>query len=84
MTDPMQVGRVTSRRTKSRWLLQLRLTFSTAAAVFFLAESLNSDFLRPADPSQTVFVHICVAIFGVAWLVQTFALIRQLYREDWK
>lgn len=84
MTNPTPAGRLTPYRTKSRWLLQLRLTFSTAAAVFFLAESLNSDFLRPADPSQTIFVHICVAIFGVAWLVQTFALIRQLYREEWK
>lgn len=84
MTNPTPAGRLTPYRTKSRWLLQLRLTFSTAAAVFFLAESLNSDFLRPADPSQTIFVHICVAIFGVAWLVQSFALIRQLYREEWK
>ncbi len=84
MTNSTSAGRVPSHRTKGRWLLQLRLTFSTAAAVFFLAESLNSDFLRPADPSQTIFIHICVAIFGVAWLVQTFALVRQLYREDWK
>jgi hypothetical protein len=84
VTNPTPAGRIFSRHTKSRCLLQLRLTISTAAAVFFLAESLNSNFLRPIDPSQTIFAHICVAIFGVAGLVQAFALIRQLYREDWK
>ncbi len=78
----MPVGRIAPYRGKSHWLLQLRLTFSTAAAVFFLAESMNADFLRPADPSQMIFVHACIAIFGVAWLVQTFVLTKQLYRED--
>lgn len=78
----MHVGRIAHHRGKSCWLLQLRLTFSTAAAVFFLAESMNADFLRPADASQMVFLHVCIAIFGIAWLVQTFVLTRQLYREE--
>jgi len=70
------------RARNRRLLLQLKLAFSTAAAVFFLAQSLNSDFLRLAAESETVFVHVCIAIFGAAWLVQSLALIRQLYRED--
>jgi hypothetical protein len=84
VTDPTPAGRLTPHPTQSRWLLQVRLTVSTAAAVFFLAESLNSNFLRSRDPSQTLFIHICIAIFGAAWLVQTLVLVRQLYREDLK
>lgn len=84
MTMPMQVERVLFRRVRSRRLLQWRLTFSTAAGVFFLAESLNREFLRPAIASRTSFVHICIAIFGVVWLVQSFALIRQLQGDDLK
>ncbi len=84
MTNSTLVGRIAHRRAKNQWLLQLRLTFSTAAAVFFLAESMNANFLRPADASQTIFVHACVALFGLVWLVQTFVLIGQLYREDLK
>lgn len=71
-----------SPRMKSRWLLQLRLTFSTAAAVFFLAESLNMNFLRQTPGSRVLFLHICIAIFGAVWLVQSLALIGQLRRED--
>jgi hypothetical protein len=66
----------------NRRLLQFRLAFSTAFAVFFLAESLNSKFLRPMAESRNVFVHICIAIFGAGWLVQSFVLIRQLYTQD--
>jgi hypothetical protein len=82
MTNSKFVGRAAPSRGRNRRLLQLKLAFSTAAAVFFLAQSLNSDFLRLASESQTVFVHVCIAIFGVAWLVQSLVLIRQLHRED--
>jgi ABC-type uncharacterized transport system permease subunit len=69
---------------KNRRLLQFRLTFSTAAAVFFLEQSLNAEFLRPTVQSQTLFVHISLAIFGVALLVQSFVLIKQLQAFDSK
>jgi ABC-type uncharacterized transport system permease subunit len=68
----------------NRWLLQFRLTFSMAATVFFLAESLNAQFLRQTAQSQTLFVHFSIAIFGAAWLVQSFALIGQLRDADSK
>ena len=84
MTNSTLVGRVANRRARGRSILQLRLTFSTAATVFFLAESMNSNFLRAADPSQTIFAHVCIAIFGAVWLVQTFVLIKQLHLEDSK
>jgi hypothetical protein len=70
------------RRRTRRLLLQLRLTFSTAAAVFFLAESLNTSFPRPTAQSHTLFVHISIAIFGTAWLVQSLVLIGRLRREE--
>jgi hypothetical protein len=82
MTIPPRDEGLPFRRMKNRWLLQLRLTLSTAAAVFFLAESLNTDFLRAASGSRTIFVHVCIAIFGAAWAVQSFVLIRQLRGED--
>jgi hypothetical protein len=75
-------GRGAVPRARNRRLLQLRLTFSTAAAVFFLFQSLNANFLRTPVASQNVFLHVCIAIFGVAWLVQSLVLVRQLYRED--
>jgi hypothetical protein len=64
--------------------LQLRLAFSIVAAVFFLFQSLNADFLRSPIASRNIFLHVCIAIFGAAWLVQSLALIRQLSREDVK
>jgi hypothetical protein len=80
--NSMLAGRAHTPRTRNRRLLQLRLAFSTAAAVFFLFQSLNADFLRTAVQSRNVFLHVCIAIFGAAWLVQSFVLVRQLYRED--
>ncbi len=82
MTNFMLAGPTNAPRTRNRRLLQLRLAFSTAAAVFFLFQSLNPAFLRSPVESTNIFLHVCIAIFGVAWLVQSFALIRQLYRED--
>jgi hypothetical protein len=82
MTNSKFAGPTAPPRARNRRLLQLKLAFSTAAAVFFLAQSLNPDFLRLASASETVFVHVCIAIFGVAWLVQSLVLIRQLHRED--
>jgi hypothetical protein len=67
---------------KSRWFLQLRLTVSTAATVFFLAESVNAAFLRPTIGSRTIFAHVCIAIFGATCAVQSFGLIRQLRNGD--
>lgn len=71
-----------SPRPKGRWFLELRLTLSIAAAVFFLAESVNSAFLRPAIGSRTIFAHVCVAIFGATCAMQSFGLIRQLRNQD--
>ncbi len=82
MTNSTFAGRGPIARTRNRRLLQLRLTFSTAAAVFFLFQSLNSDFLRTPVASRNIFLHVCIAIFGAAWLVQSLVLVRQLYRED--
>jgi anaerobic C4-dicarboxylate transporter len=84
MTNSTLAGRGPTPRTRNRRLMQLRLTFSTAAAVFFLFQSLNADFLRSPIESRNVFLHACIAIFGVAWLVQSLVLVRQLYREDSK
>lgn len=80
--NALRVEKTPSHRMKNRLLLQLRLTFSTAAAVFFLAESLNTNFLRRTPGSRVLFVHVCIAIFGAVWLVQSLVLIRQLHRED--
>jgi hypothetical protein len=82
VTDSTFLGKNGQRPVRSRLLLQLRLAFSTAAAVFFLFQSLNSDFLRTPVASENVFLHVCIAIFGAAWLVQVFVLVRQLYREE--
>jgi|HubBroStandDraft_6_1064221.scaffolds.fasta_scaffold3074229_1 purine-cytosine permease-like protein len=82
MTSSKVAGPTAPPRARNRRLLQLKLAFSTAAAVFFLAQSLNADFLRLASESETVFAHVCIAIFGVAWLVQSLVLIRQLHREE--
>jgi hypothetical protein len=82
VTDSTLAGRGYTPRMRNRRLLQLRLTFSTAAAIFFLFQSLNAEFLRSAVHSRNIVVHVSIAIFGAAWLVQSFALIRQLYRED--
>jgi len=68
--------------TRRRRLLQFRLTISTAAGVFFLAESLNPSFLHPAVPSHAPFVHVCIGIFGAAWLLQSLVLIRQLQGDS--
>lgn len=84
MKHTLLAGRTGLPPARNRLLLQLKLAFSTAAAVFFLLQSLNLDFLRTASPSHNVFVHVCIAIFGAAWLVQSFVLVRQLYREDSK
>ena len=84
MTNSTLAGRTPATRLRNRRLLQLRLAFSTAAAVFFLFQSLNTDFLRSSVKSTNIFLHLCIAIFGAAWLVQSLALIRQLYREDSK
>ena len=67
---------------RHRRLLQFRLIFATAVGTFFLAESLNPNFLRPKDPSDIAFVHVCIAIFGAAWLLQSFVLIRQLQAHN--
>jgi hypothetical protein len=82
MKNPMLAGRAPRSRARSRLLLQLRLAFSTAAAVFFLSQSLNSNFLRAPVASHNLFLHACIAIFGAVWVVQSFVLIRLLYRED--
>lgn len=84
MTNSTLAGRAHVPRTRNRRLLQLRLAFSMAAAIFFLFQSLNAEFLHTAVHSRNVLVHVSIAIFGVAWLVQSFVLIKQLYREDSK
>ena len=66
----------------NRRLLQFRLVFSSAAAVFFLAQSLNAKFLEPLVESRNIFVHVCIAIFGVGWLIQSFVLVGQLRSQD--
>jgi hypothetical protein len=82
MKHSLLAGRPGTPPARNRLLLQFKLAFSTAAAVFFLFQSLNSDFLRTASPSRNIFLHVCIAIFGVVWLVQSFVLVRLLYRED--
>jgi ABC-type uncharacterized transport system permease subunit len=82
MKHSLIAGRTGIPPARNRLLLQLKLAFSTAAAVFFLFQSLNADFLRTASPSRNIFLHICIAIFGAAWLVQSFVLIRLLYRQE--
>jgi hypothetical protein len=80
--NSLLAGRGGISRARSRLLLQLRLAFSTAAAVFFLSQSLNSKFLHTPVESHNIFLHACIAIFGAVWVVQSFVLIRQLYRGD--
>lgn len=84
MTNPTLAGHTNTPRMRNRRLMQLRLAFSLIAAVFFLFQSLNADFLRTPVASRNILVHVSIAIFGAIWLVQSLVLIRQLSREDGK
>jgi hypothetical protein len=65
---------------KSRGLLQLRMIVSAVVGVFFLLKSLDTNFLRPNIASRTVPVHVFLALFGTALLVQALVQGRQLRR----
>jgi hypothetical protein len=57
-------------RMKRPRLLKFRIVISVAVGVFLLIESTNSSFLKPAEESHAIFVHIFVALLGAAFLAQ--------------
>lgn len=67
-----------------RGLLQLRIAVAILAALFFIAESFNANFLKPQDSSWTPFVQICIGMFGIAWIVQSLFLVKRLRRYGTK
>jgi hypothetical protein len=48
----------------------LRLFVACGMGILSLAESLNPGFLRTNNASLNSFVHLFVALFGAAWLIQ--------------
>jgi hypothetical protein len=62
-------------------LLKFRIVVSVAIGVFLLIESTNSSFLRPAEESRAVFVHIFVALLGAAFLAQAAVLGEKAVRK---
>jgi uncharacterized membrane protein len=67
---------------KSGRLLKHRVIASVIGGVFFLVESLNPEFLRPAVQSRTILVHVFLVLFGAAMLVQAYILYKQLKAKN--
>jgi hypothetical protein len=49
--------------------------------VFFLAGSFNPNFWRANIASWNPIVHVVIAMFGLAWLIQAVALHRQFRNQ---
>jgi hypothetical protein len=68
----------TMTQMKSPGLLKFRIVLSAICGVFFILQSLNPNFLRPAIESRTIYVHVFLALFGAAFLLQAYFLTKQL------
>jgi len=64
--------------TEMKFLPLLRLLVACGMGTLCLAESLNPDFLRPNVASWNPFVHLFIALFGVAWFIQAAFLYKEI------
>jgi len=66
---------------EDRGLLKFRMIVSIVLGAGALLASFNPDFLRPSIESRTIAVHVFLALFGAACLVQSYVLGKQLRSE---
>jgi hypothetical protein len=58
--------------------LRLRATFAALAGVLLLCESLDSEMLLRGFQAWATMVNLIIAMFGAAFLVQSWTIIRRL------
>jgi hypothetical protein len=59
----------------------LRLIVAYGMGIFCLAEFFNPNFWRSNHASWNPFVHLFVALFGIAWFIQAAVLHKQLSNQ---
>jgi hypothetical protein len=63
---------------KSRFHLRFRAIAAALAGVVLLLESVNSEFLRAHIEAWPTLVNLFIALFGAAFLIQSYVLVKQL------
>jgi hypothetical protein len=61
-----------------RLQLRLRATFAALAGLLLLFESVDAEFLRRGFQAWATMVNLFIFLFGAAFLLQAWLLIRQL------
>jgi hypothetical protein len=61
-----------------RLQLRLRATFAGLMGILLLLESVNAEFLRSHFEAWTTMVNLFIAMFGAAFLFQSWFLFQQL------
>jgi hypothetical protein len=56
----------------------LRLVVACGMGMLSIAESLNPNFLRTSSPSWNLLIHLFIALFGAAWLIQATFIHKQI------
>ena len=61
-----------------RLQLRMRATFAALAGILLLIESVNAEFMRSHFEAWNTMVNLFIAMFGAAFLFQSYYLVRQL------
>lgn len=59
----------------------LRLLVAYGMGLLSLAESLNPNFLRMSVAPWNPFIHLFVALFGAAWIIQAVFIHKQIREQ---
>jgi hypothetical protein len=63
---------------KSRFQLRFRAIGTAIAGFVLLLESVDSEFLRSHFEAWPTLVNLIIAVFGAAFLIQSWVLVKQL------
>jgi hypothetical protein len=62
--------------------LRFKAVAAAITGISLLIESINSEFLRPRFDSWATLVNTYIAIFGCAFLLQSYFIVQQLHEVD--
>jgi hypothetical protein len=67
---------------KSRFQLRFRAIGTAIAGLVLLLESANSEFLRPHIEAWPTLVNLFIALFGAAFVIQSYVIAKQLQESS--
>jgi hypothetical protein len=79
LTRTVRVGKMPFMHIRLQ--LRMRALFAALAGIVLLIESVNAEFLRSGFQAWATMVNLFIAIFGAAFPVQSWLLVKQLQTD---